>query len=153
MLKLIPAAAIASEVAQMANSHQLAAKNTSPTYDAAIQAMVGLMSINGDADRPGVRLGVPVCLGTDGFSHTMWEEWKTAYLLHKVWRRDPRRMNGMDVVAMAVYQNAALAGQFVSVARWPGGRMAQFGLRFSWWLTAISQQLSAISCQLSALSS
>jgi putative selenium metabolism protein SsnA len=59
-----------------------------------------------------MRLGVPVCLGTDGFSHTMWEEWKTAYLLHKVWRRDPRRMNGMDVVAMAVHQNAALAGQF-----------------------------------------
>jgi putative selenium metabolism protein SsnA len=59
-----------------------------------------------------MRLGVPVCLGTDGFSHTMWEEWKTAYLLHKVWRRDPRRMNGMDVVAMAVQNNAALAGQF-----------------------------------------
>lgn len=31
-----------------------------PGYDAAIQAMVGLMSINGDADRPGVRMGVPV---------------------------------------------------------------------------------------------
>ena len=59
-----------------------------------------------------MRLGVPVCLGTDGFSHTMWEEWKTAYLLHKIWRRDPRRMNGMDVVAMAVHNNAALAGQF-----------------------------------------
>ena len=59
-----------------------------------------------------MRLGVPVCLGTDGFSHTMWEEWKTAYLLHKVWNRDPRRMNGMDVVAMGVYNNAALAGQF-----------------------------------------
>jgi crotonobetainyl-CoA:carnitine CoA-transferase CaiB-like acyl-CoA transferase len=31
-----------------------------PGYDAAIQALVGLMSVNGDADRPGVRLGVPV---------------------------------------------------------------------------------------------
>ena len=31
-----------------------------PGYDAAIQAMVGLMSVNGDRDRPGVRLGVPV---------------------------------------------------------------------------------------------
>ena len=31
-----------------------------PGYDAAIQALLGLMSINGDADRPGVRLGVPV---------------------------------------------------------------------------------------------
>ena len=31
-----------------------------PGYDAAIQALVGLMSVNGEADRPGVRLGVPV---------------------------------------------------------------------------------------------
>jgi putative selenium metabolism protein SsnA len=56
--------------------------------------------------------GIPVCIGTDGFSHTMWEEWKTAYLLHKVWHRDPRRMNGMDVIDMGVYNNAALAGVF-----------------------------------------
>ncbi|MGW8251503.1 MAG: putative aminohydrolase SsnA [Anaerolineales bacterium] len=56
--------------------------------------------------------GIPVCIGTDGFSHTMWEEWKTAYLLHKVWHRDPRRMNGMDVADMGVYNNAALAGVF-----------------------------------------
>ncbi len=61
-----------------------------------------------------MRLGVPVCLGTDGFSHTMWEEWKTAYLLHKAWHRDPRRMNGMDMLAMGVYNNASLAGQFFS---------------------------------------
>ncbi len=59
-----------------------------------------------------LRLGVPVCLGTDGFSSTMWTEWKTAYLLHKVWHRDPRRMNGMDVARMAAYNNAALAGVF-----------------------------------------
>ncbi len=59
-----------------------------------------------------LRLGVPVCLGTDGFSSTMWTEWKTAYLLHKVWHRDPRRMNGMDVARMAAYNNAALANIF-----------------------------------------
>ena len=59
-----------------------------------------------------MRAGVPVCLGTDGFSHTMWEEWKTAYLLHKVWHRDPRRMNGMDIVNMGVYNNSSLAGIF-----------------------------------------
>jgi putative selenium metabolism protein SsnA len=63
-----------------------------------------------------MRLGVPVCLGTDGFSSTMWTEWKTAYLLHKVWRRDPRRMNGYDVIEMGVYNNAALAGQFFKPA-------------------------------------
>ena len=59
-----------------------------------------------------MRAGIPVCLGTDGFSHTMWEEWKTAYLLHKVWHRDPRRMNGMVVAEMGIYNNAALAGLF-----------------------------------------
>ncbi len=60
--------------------------------------------------------GIAVCIGTDGFSHTMWEEWKTAYLLHKVWHRDPRRMNGMDIVEMGVYNNAALAGMFFPAA-------------------------------------
>jgi putative selenium metabolism protein SsnA len=59
-----------------------------------------------------MRAGVPMCLGTDGFSSTMWEEWKTAYLLQKVWNRDPRRMNGMDVATMGAYNNAALAGSF-----------------------------------------
>jgi putative selenium metabolism protein SsnA len=59
-----------------------------------------------------LRAGIPVCLGNDGFSNTMWVEWKEAYLLHKVWRRDPRRMNGMDVIQMAVYNNARLAGCF-----------------------------------------
>ncbi|MEJ5212245.1 MAG: amidohydrolase family protein, partial [Burkholderiales bacterium] len=59
-----------------------------------------------------LRAGVKVCLGTDGFSHTMWEEWKTAYLLHKVWHRDPRRMNGADVARMATDHNARLAGSF-----------------------------------------
>jgi cytosine/adenosine deaminase-related metal-dependent hydrolase len=59
-----------------------------------------------------MRSGVGVGLGTDGFSHTMWEEWKTAYLLHKVWHRDPRRMSGTDVVNMGAYNNARLAGGF-----------------------------------------
>jgi putative selenium metabolism protein SsnA len=59
-----------------------------------------------------MRTGAKVCLGTDGFSSTMWEEWKTAYLAHKLWNRDPRRMSGVDVVQMAVYNNAQLAGIF-----------------------------------------
>jgi len=59
-----------------------------------------------------MRNGSRVCLGTDGFSHTMWDEWKTAYLLHKVWHRDPRRMSAMDVVEMGVYNNAGLANVF-----------------------------------------
>ena len=35
-----------------------------------------------------------------------------AYLVHKLWNRDPRRMNGLDVIKMGVYNNAALAGMF-----------------------------------------
>ena len=68
-----------------------------------------------------MRAGIPVCLGNDGFSNAMWEEWKTAYLLHKAWYRDPRRMNGMDLVRMAVYNNAALAEVFFPGA--PIGRI------------------------------
>jgi putative selenium metabolism protein SsnA len=59
-----------------------------------------------------MRAGLKVCLGNDGFSNAMWEEWKTAYLLHKVWKRDPRRMNGMSIIEMAVKNNAELAGVF-----------------------------------------
>jgi putative selenium metabolism protein SsnA len=53
--------------------------------------------------------GIPVCLGNDGFSNSMWEEWRAAYLLHKIAHEDPRRMGGYDLVKMAVYNNAALA--------------------------------------------
>ena len=50
----------------------------------------------------------------------MWTEWKTAYLLHKVWHRDPRRMNGIDVVQMGIYNNAALADVF-----YPGRKLGR----------------------------
>jgi putative selenium metabolism protein SsnA len=59
-----------------------------------------------------MRAGIKVCLGNDGFSNTMWEEWKAAYLLHKAHHRDPRRMGGYDVAQMAIYNNAALANVF-----------------------------------------
>jgi putative selenium metabolism protein SsnA len=69
----------------------------------------------GAADIEGMmRLGIPVCLGNDGFSNNMWAEWKTAYFLHKLAHRDPRRANGMDIVQMAIFNNAALAEMF-----WP----------------------------------
>lgn len=67
----------------------------------------------GAADIEGMlRLGIPVCLGNDGFSNNMWAEWKTAYLLHKLAHRDPRRANGMDIVQMAITNNASLARLF-----------------------------------------
>jgi putative selenium metabolism protein SsnA len=75
-----------------------------------------------------LRAGVRVGLGNDGFSNAMWEEWKTAYLLHKAWHRDPRRMNGMDVVQMAVYNNAALANTFLDPTRSIPGSPASLGV-------------------------
>lgn len=56
-----------------------------------------------------LRMGIKVCLGNDGFSNAMWEEWKTAYLVHKLWNHDPRRMSATDVAQMAIYHNAELA--------------------------------------------
>ena len=61
-----------------------------------------------------LRSGIPVCLGNDGFSNNMWAEWKMAYLMHKQVHRDPRRVDGMDVVKMAIDNNAALTKMF-----WP----------------------------------
>lgn len=63
-----------------------------------------------------MRAGIKVCLGNDGFTNAMWDEWKTAYLLHKVHHRDPRRMGGYDVQQMAIYNNAALANVFFQTA-------------------------------------
>jgi putative selenium metabolism protein SsnA len=69
----------------------------------------------GTADIEGMlRLGIPVCLGNDGFSNNMWAEWKTAYLQHKLAHRDPRRANGQTIIQMGVTNNAALANRF-----WP----------------------------------
>jgi putative selenium metabolism protein SsnA len=56
--------------------------------------------------------GMNVCTGNDGFSNAMWEDWKAAYLLHKVAHRDPRRANGADVVRAAVDNNARLLDVF-----------------------------------------
>ncbi|MCA9946482.1 MAG: putative aminohydrolase SsnA, partial [Anaerolineales bacterium] len=75
----------------------------------------------GAADIEGMlRLGIPICLGNDGFSNNMWAEWKMAYLMHKQVHRDPRRANGMDIVQMAIYNNAALADMF-----WPGRQIGR----------------------------
>ena len=67
----------------------------------------------GVADVPAMlRAGMPVLLGNDGFSNDMFTEMKTAYLLHKAWRGDPRAMPGNQVIDMAYRHNAALARQY-----------------------------------------
>ena len=70
-----------------------------------------------------LRMGIPVCLGNDGMGNFMWAEWKETYFLHKVVSRDPRRANGMDIVQMAVYNNAALARVF-----WPDLPLGQLAV-------------------------
>lgn len=56
--------------------------------------------------------GLLVGIGTDGFSHTMWDEWKAAYLLAKGWNQDPQKLSAIDVIQMGVYINAELAEKF-----------------------------------------
>jgi putative selenium metabolism protein SsnA len=54
--------------------------------------------------------GLRVCLGSDGFFGSIWEEMKAAYFMHKLVNRDPRAANGGHVAGAAA-RNAALAGQ------------------------------------------
>ena len=65
--------------------------------------------------------GVRVGLGNDGFSNAMWDEWKAAYLVHKLAARDPRRMPGDMVIELAAYNNAELASLHFGA---PIGRLA-----------------------------
>jgi len=52
--------------------------------------------------------GVKFCLGNDGFSNSMWAEWKAAYLVHKLYNADPRRMPANIIQEMAIVNNRAL---------------------------------------------
>jgi len=67
-----------------------------------------------------LRGGIKVGMGNDGFSNNMWAEWKTAYLVHKLWHGDPRRANGYDIMQMAGANNAELARVF-----WPDAAVGQ----------------------------
>ena len=58
-----------------------------------------------------LKQGVKVCLGNDGFSNAMWQEWFFAYLIQKDQQADPRAMNGYDVIKIAVENNSRLASQ------------------------------------------
>jgi len=64
--------------------------------------------------------GVNLCMGNDGFSNAMWQEWFFAYLLQKDHKGDPRAMNGYDVIKIAVENNSRLATQI-----WDGMRVGK----------------------------
>jgi len=59
-----------------------------------------------------LRRGINVGLGNDGFTNNQFAEMKTAYLLHKSARRDPRVMGADQVVQMAYSNNAKIAQVF-----------------------------------------
>lgn len=64
-----------------------------------------------------LRIGIKLCLGNDGFSNSMWEEWKTAYLLQKGANLDPRLLSATGVAQMAIYNNAELVNSFFTEAK------------------------------------
>lgn len=68
---------------------------------------VGVADVPGMLDR-----GIKVGLGNDGFSDNMYSEMKTAYLLHKLDREDPRVMGAGQVLDMAFRNNAEIANLF-----------------------------------------
>jgi putative selenium metabolism protein SsnA len=68
---------------------------------------VGMAQVEG-----ALRYGIPVCLGNDGFSFAMWDEWRICYLAHKLWNRDPRSMPGNLVIEMGAVNNAKIASHF-----------------------------------------
>jgi cytosine/adenosine deaminase-related metal-dependent hydrolase len=55
---------------------------------------------------------IEVGLGNDGFSNNMFTEMKTAYLLHKHAKGDPRVLGADQVLTMAVHNNAQTAKLF-----------------------------------------
>lgn len=55
-----------------------------------------------------LRAGVRVCLGNDGMSNAMWEEWQAAYFGHKLVNNDPRRMPANLIQEMAIDHNREL---------------------------------------------
>jgi putative selenium metabolism protein SsnA len=68
-----------------------------------------------------MRFGVRVCLGTDGLSFDMWDEWRAARAAQRVAHRDIRHMDGRQVGRMALENGGALASLYFPEA--PVGRI------------------------------
>jgi cytosine/adenosine deaminase-related metal-dependent hydrolase len=68
-----------------------------------------------------VRSGVQVCLGTDGLSADMWDEWRAARALPRAARQELRQMESRQVSDMALGNGAALASLYFPAA--PVGRI------------------------------
>ncbi|HET6847123.1 MAG TPA: putative aminohydrolase SsnA [Anaerolineales bacterium] len=67
-----------------------------------------------------LRSGVRVCLGNDGFSDAMRQEWQAAHLLQTASGGDPRRMDPAQIMTMAMTNSSDLASNF-----FPGQQIGQ----------------------------
>lgn len=63
-----------------------------------------------------LRMGIKVCLGNDGFSNTMWDEWKASYLAHKLEHHDPRWLQADLISEIAIYNNRELVSKLFDCA-------------------------------------
>lgn len=59
-----------------------------------------------------IKLGIKVCIGNDGFSNAMWDEWRTCYLVHKLKNKNPSSMGGNTTIDLAVRNNSDLVTHF-----------------------------------------
>jgi putative selenium metabolism protein SsnA len=59
-----------------------------------------------------IQSGIKVCLGNDGFSNAMWDEWRTCYLVHKLKNKNPSSMGGKTLIDIAVRNNGDMATHF-----------------------------------------
>lgn len=69
-----------------------------------------------------LRAGVPVSVGNDGMSQTMWKEWEFASIAQKIKHRDARRLPPDRLIEMTIYNSAELAGRYFTEA--PIGKIA-----------------------------
>jgi cytosine/adenosine deaminase-related metal-dependent hydrolase len=58
-----------------------------------------------------LKMGINVGLGNDGYIFDQFENMRAAYLLHKVWRRDPRVMTPLEVFEMSTLNVARMFHQ------------------------------------------
>lgn len=58
-----------------------------------------------------LRMGINVGLGNDGYVFDQFENMRAAYLLHKVWKRDPRVMTPLEVFEMSTVNVAKMFHQ------------------------------------------
>jgi cytosine/adenosine deaminase-related metal-dependent hydrolase len=71
-----------------------------------------------------LKMGINVGLGNDGYIFDHFENMRAAYLLHKVWRRDPRVMTPLQVFGLATVNVARMFHQEDKLGSLEPGKLA-----------------------------